>query len=267
MVARAYTFTIETTCISALVRPSSARRTDRDDIPVAQRSRPPRQRKQNSGLGLLMGCLFVGGGTVLAVMVAPQLLMGMAPIEPFESRGFRERPDADGRLLGHFPYREASIEQLIVFQPGVELHVDTAEALNSMMNAASADGVDLRLLSGYRSQSLQESIFFEVASERNQTPEERAQVSAPPGYSEHSTGYAIDLGDGESPETNLSTQFQDTQAFRWLQDHAARYHFVLSFPDGNDQGVMYEPWHWRYEGSADALRLFESARRFSRRRP
>ncbi len=107
--------------------------------------------------------------------------MGMAPIEPFESRGFRERPDADGRLLGHFPYREALIEQLIVFQPGVELHVDTAEALNSMMNAASADGVDLRLLSGYRSQSLQESIFFDVASERNQTPEERLRFRLPLG--------------------------------------------------------------------------------------
>ena len=267
MVARAYTLTIETTCISAVVRPSSARRTERDDIPVAQRSRPPRQRKPSSGLGLLMGCLFVGGGSVLAVMVAPQLLMGMAPSEPFEIRGFRERPDSDGRLLGHFPYREARIEELIVFQPGVELHVDTAAALNSMMNAALADGIDLRLLSGYRSQALQESIFFDVASERNQTPEERAQVSAPPGYSEHSTGYAIDLGDGEAQETNLSTQFQNTQAFRWLQDHAARYHFVLSFPDGNDQGVMYEPWHWRYEGSADALRLFEAARRFSRPLP
>jgi D-alanyl-D-alanine carboxypeptidase len=87
-----------------------------------------------------MGCLFVGGGSVLAVMVAPQLLMGMAPSEPFEIRGFRERPDADGRLLGHFPYREALIEELIVFQPGVELHVDTAAALNSMMNAAISDG-------------------------------------------------------------------------------------------------------------------------------
>ena len=51
----------------------------------------------------------------------------------------------------------------------------------------SAEGVDLRLLSGYRSQALQESIFFDIASERNQTAEERAQVSAPPGYSEHST--------------------------------------------------------------------------------
>jgi D-alanyl-D-alanine carboxypeptidase len=42
---------------------------------------------------------------------------------------------------------------------------------------------------------------------------------------------------------------------------------VISFPDGNDQGVMYEPWHWRYEGSADALRQFEAARRYSRPRP
>ena len=78
---------------------------------------------------------------------------------------------------------------------------------------------------------------------------------------------AVDLGDGRVPETNLSQSFQDTNAFRWLQDHAARYHFVLSFPQGNQQGVMYEPWHWRYEGNADALRLFEAARRFSRRDP
>ena len=134
-----------------------------------------------------------------------------------------------------------------------------------MMRAALADGVDLRLLSGFRSLDLQESIFFDVASERNQTAEQRAQVSAPPGYSEHSTGYAVDLGDGRVPETNLSQSFQHTDAFRWLQDHAARYHFVLSFPEGNQQGVMYEPWHWRFEGNADALRLFEAARRFSKR--
>ena len=134
------------------------------------------------------------------------------------------------------------------------------------MQAGLADGVDLRLLSGYRSQSLQKSIFFDIASERNQTAEERAQVSAPPGYSEHSTGYAIDLGDGEAPETNLSQSFEQTRAFRWLQDNAARYHFILSFPRGNQQGVMYEPWHWRFQGTAEALRQFEAARRFTSRR-
>ena len=118
----------------------------------------------------------------------------------------------------------------------------------------------------YRSHDLQESIFFDVASERNQTAEERALVSAPPGYSEHSTGYALDIGDGDAPETNLSPDFEQTPLFRWLQDHAARYHFILSFPEGNPQGVSYEPWHWRYEGSASALRLFEPARRLVQRR-
>jgi len=174
------------------------------------------------------------------------------------------RPSSDGRLLGHFPYAESDRGDLVPFEPGILLHVDAAEALDAMRQAAAADGVDLRLLSGFRSMDLQDSIFFDVASERNQTAEERARVSAPPGYSEHSTGYAVDLGDGEFPETNLSVSFEDTRTFRWLQDHAARYHFVLSFPDGNRQGVSYEPWHWRFEGTADALRLFESARRFTR---
>ena len=260
-------FTIETTRISALVRASSARRTEREDIPVARRTRPPRQRKGNGAAGLLFGLVLVCAATLVAVLVAPTLLSRRQPTQTLEISGFRERPDADGRLLGHFPYREAQADQLIVFQPGIELNLEAADALDTMMRSAAADGVDLRLLSGFRSLALQESIFFDVASERNQTAEERAQVSAPPGYSEHSTGYAVDLGDGRVPETNLSQSFQDTNAFRWLQDHAARYHFVLSFPQGNQQGVMYEPWHWRYEGNADALRLFEAARRFSRRDP
>ena len=199
------------------------------------------------------------------LFIGPRLLVQRDIPMEVEIEGFRQRPDEDGRLLGHFPYREVPAEQRISFEPGIELHVDAAEALDDMMRAAGADGVDLRLLSGFRSLSLQEEIFFDVASERNQTPEERAQVSAPPGYSEHSTGYAVDLGDGWSPETHLSQSFEQTRAFRWLQDHAARYHFVLSFPRGNQQGVLYEPWHWRFEGTADALRLFEAARRFSKR--
>ena len=76
-------------------------------------------------------------------------------------------------------------------------------------------------------------------------------------------GYAVDLGDGDDPATNLSTSFEQTYAFSWLQDHAASYHFTLSFPAVNSQGVSYEPWHWRFEGSADALRRFEPARRLA----
>ena len=66
------------------------------------------------------------------------------------------------------------------------------------------------LLSGYRSINLQREIFYGRKKARNQIAIERAKVSAPPGYSEHSTGYAIDLGDGRRRETDLEVEFEST---------------------------------------------------------
>jgi len=241
-----------------VARAVSARRISRDDIPVARRSRPQRRAK-GGALRLLVACLIVFAGAITTVVFGQRLLAWLMVPAPIE--GIQARPAADGRLLGHFSYPEASDQNLVVMQPGIELHHEAAEALSAMLAAASADGVDLRMLSGFRSHDLQKQIFFEVKSDRNQTAAERAKVSAPPGHSEHSTGYAIDLGDGSVPAANLSESFESTWAFRWLQDNAARYHFVLSFPPGNSQGVTYEPWHWRFEGSASALQLFEAARR------
>jgi D-alanyl-D-alanine carboxypeptidase len=62
----------------------------------------------------------------------------------------------------------------------------------------------------------------------------------------------------------LSSSFESTPAFNWLKANANRFHFRLSFPQGNSQGVNYEPWHWRFEGSAEALRTFEAAQRLDR---
>lgn len=209
----------------------------------------------------MVGCGLVVSTSMAAVLLAPSLLPDATRVPVVE--GIEELPGSDGRLLGHFPYPEAGVAQLVPVEAGIELHRDAAISLDAMRRAAAADGIDLRLLSGYRSQELQKSIFFDVKSERNQTAAERAKVSAPPGYSEHSTGYAVDLGDGDDPATNLSEAFEQTLAFRWLQDHAASYHFTMSFPAVNSQGVSYEPWHWRFEGSADALRQFEPARRLA----
>lgn len=175
--------------------------------------------------------------------------------------GLDARLSADGRLLGHFPYAEVARADLVAIAPGLELHRDAAEALLAMQRAAAAEGVDLVVLSAFRSLDLQTELFFDVKSERSQSARERAQVSAPPGFSEHSTGYALDLGDGTTPTADLSPSFATTDAYRWLQQHAARYHFVLSFPEDNPQGVAYEPWHWRFEGTAEALKLFEPAQR------
>jgi D-alanyl-D-alanine carboxypeptidase len=58
------------------------------------------------------------------------------------------------------------------------------------------------------------------------------------------------VGDGHRTGTNLNPSFDSTPAYAWLAQNANRYHFTLSFPAGNVQGVSYEPWHWRFEGSA-----------------
>ncbi len=129
-----------------------------------------------------------------------------------------------------------------------------------MVQDAQVAGVSLVPLSGFRSVKEQESVFFEVKQQRAQTVSERADVSAPPGHSEHHTGYAIDIGDGAVPSTNLSPDFENTASFKWLEANAVKYSFELSFPKGNPQGVTYEPWHWRFVGDRDSLETFFKAK-------
>jgi len=246
------------------VAPSSRRlQLVSDEIPQARRTTAPlgrpRERWTLRLSAAILALLALAGALVL---VFPGLLNRSGALTGPNRLGIR--PDADGRLLGHFPYGEVEQSQLVTIAPGHQLQQDAARALLAMQDAAGADGIDLVVLSAYRSKATQNRLFFEVKSERNQTARERARVSAPPGYSEHSTGYAVDLGDGAAPGTNLSASFEQTAAFAWLQANAARYQFTLSFPVGNAQGVNHEPWHWRFEGTAQALRVFEPAQRLSR---
>ena len=168
--------------------------------------------------------------------------------------------EKDVRLLGHFPYQEADYENLIEIQPNILVHKGMYKSLKEMKDDAEKDGVYLVFLSGYRSIKLQKQIFYSLKSIRNQIASERARVSAPPGYSEHSTGFAIDIGDAYARETDFEESFENTSAFKWLKNNAAKYHFRLSF-DKKQISVDYEPWHWRYEGSIEALKIFESSNR------
>mgnify|MGYP006214578237 CR=1 FL=1 len=162
--------------------------------------------------------------------------------------------------MGHLPYKEISKEKLVVIEPNIEVHTDMSTSLLKMREDAKNDGILLVFLSGFRSINLQEEIFYSLKSSRNQVASERARVSAPPGYSEHSTGFAIDIGDFTKPETDFEVEFENTDAFRWLKNNAAKYHFKLSF-NKNNKNVDYEPWHWRFEGSIEALKVFEASNR------
>lgn len=170
-------------------------------------------------------------------------------------------PNSD-RVLGHYAYAEAPEKELesVSADGGIKLRTPAARAYNDMVAAAAADGVSIGLLSGFRSIQEQESVFFDVKQERSQSVTDRASVSAPPGHSEHHTGYAIDVGDGNVPATNLSPEFENTAAFKWLETNATKYNFELSFPKNNAQGVTYEPWHWRFVGDRTSLETFFKAR-------
>lgn len=171
-------------------------------------------------------------------------------------------PTPPDTLLGHLPYPEAPEAELksITADGGHRLRKAAAKAYQEMEQDARASGVSLVPISTFRSVKDQEIIFFEIKAQRGQGATKRAEVSAPPGYSEHHTGYAIDIGDGGRPATDLSVSFEETPAFQWLEDHAAFYSFELSFPKDNPQGVSYEPWHWRFVGDRHSLETFYKAR-------
>jgi len=231
-----------------------------DDIPIAVRTHIDDRRRQKRSyfsfsraklLGLLL-ILSLG----FAVISYLRVLMPSSPVS-----GLNARLSSDGRLLGHFPYPEADPKRMVAVAPGLLLLPDAARSFLEMELAAASEGIKLIPISAFRPISLQNDLFFNVKADRNQSSIERAQVSAPPGFSEHSTGYAIDIGDHSQPQTNLSPGFVHTRAYQWLRKNAARYQFMLSFPENNPQSVNFEPWHWRYEGNTESLRLFEPAQR------
>jgi zinc D-Ala-D-Ala carboxypeptidase len=171
-------------------------------------------------------------------------------------------PEPLENVLGHLEYKQAPISKLkaITSDGRVRLRLNAADQFIEMQKAARDKGIILTPISGFRTVSEQNYLFFEIQRQRNQNPSERAEVSAPPNYSEHHTGYALDIGDAKTPATHLSLDFEKTAAFSWLKNNAAKYSFELSFPPDNYQGISYEPWHWRYVGDQESLETFYKAR-------
>lgn len=232
----------------------------KDDIPIALRTHPHGAGTQDPSnrLSKLVVLVCLAGFSLLGLLIFGRRL---GVILPAAVPGLQAHISSDGRLLGHFPYPEADPKTMVSVGPGLFLRPDAAERYIEMERAAAEAGVTLVPLSAFRPRSVQKQLFFGVKADRNQSSLDRAKVSAPPGFSEHSTGYAIDIGDESQPQSNLSPMFARTKAFQWLKNNAARFQYVLSFPEDNPQGVNFEPWHWRYEGSTEALRLFEPAQR------
>lgn len=123
------------------------------------------------------------------------------------------------------------------------LHPLAARAWLHMRAAALQEAVVLDAISGYRSHDYQLGIFDRKLA-RGLSVDDILTVNAAPGYSEHHSGLALDIGAPDEPPAEES--FERTTAFAWLQANAGGYGFVMSYPRENPYGIVYEPWHWRF---------------------
>lgn len=123
----------------------------------------------------------------------------------------------------------------------IRLAPRAAVAWRRMHDAAARDGIVLTSLSGFRSVARQTKIIrANLAAGRPLG--KILRLIAAPGFSEHHTGRALDLGTPGCEK--LEAAFARTAAFRWLARHAGEFGFRLSYPRNNPHGIAYEPWHW-----------------------
>ena len=137
---------------------------------------------------------------------------------------------------------------LISIGKNLKLDSVAAEAFFNMKKEAKKDLIEFRVASAFRSFEHQSRIINKKLK-RGRSIESILKENTLPGYSEHHTGYALDfLSKGAY---SLSVDFEKTDTFKWLIKNANQYGFYLSYPKGNHNGIMYEPWHWAFRNNVN----------------
>jgi zinc D-Ala-D-Ala carboxypeptidase len=156
-------------------------------------------------------------------------------------------PPGYGTTRGLAPQTEATELVSIGANPDgrdISLEPSAAAAWARMRDAAASDGLTLLAVSGFRSVARQDEIIRGRLS-KGEKIDAILRTLAAPGYSEHHTGRAIDIGVPGEPL--LTEAFSQTTAYSWLTAHAQEHGFRLSYPKGNAHGIAFEPWHWCFE--------------------
>ena len=160
--------------------------------------------------------------------------------------GLEDVPKDVVRVAG----QQYKLEDKMVTIPVQFLPHTVFEAFEAMNQAIKKDlGRGLLIESSYRSDAYQALVFLTVLIGYEFDLAKTAQRVAVPGYSQHSTPskLALDLmtSTGIPQESDLMA-FERTEEYAWLGEHAYEYHFYMSYPKNNKDGVMFEPWHWQF---------------------
>lgn len=137
------------------------------------------------------------------------------------------------------------------YNPGVDATAESA--FKKMQSAASAEGLNIYISSGFRSYDYQSGLYERYAQRDGYAAADR--YSARPGHSEHQTGLAFDLN-------SIDDSFADTREGKWVAENCHKYGFIIRYPKGKEDitGYMYESWHIRYLGVDMATKVYESGK-------
>jgi D-alanyl-D-alanine carboxypeptidase len=153
-------------------------------------------------------------------------------------------------------YRPAETQNVLsdyIFNKKQEykLHVDVIYFLQNMIDDARKEGLDILVISAYRSFETQASmksqkkIIYGVNTANRFVAEQ--------GYSEHQLGTTVDFTTNKIAAASI--KFELTPEYKWLQNNAHKYGFTISYPKGNSY-YAYEPWHWRFVGKVLATQIY-----------
>ena len=133
------------------------------------------------------------------------------------------------------------------------LKEEAAIKFEKMCHDAKREGYKIIAVSGYRSYFYQQELYNYYVEHMGE--KKALKASAKPGHSEHQTGLAVDI----TGSIGTYNEFEETDEFKWMNENAYKYGFILRYPKGKENitGFKYEPWHYRYVGIKLATYLYE----------
>lgn len=164
-------------------------------------------------------------------------------------------------LPGGFTVETEKIAATYARDVGMLYDARAVSYLNAMCAAAEKDGINLLVISSFRTNERQTALYNNQVTKQKALHPELSQeeinklagtISAYPGTSEHEVGLAVDFN-------SVEESFENTAEFQWLKTNAADYGFVLRYAKEKQDitGVIYEPWHYRYVGEKHAKKINE----------
>ena len=142
-----------------------------------------------------------------------------------------------------------------MFKRKAYLHPAARKAWGEMQKTAKKDSIDLQIISAFRSLDYQKQLI-ENKLAKHILIDDILKVNTLPGYSEHHTGCAIDIGSKDA--AILEDEFDQSNAFRWLSENANKFGFIMTYPKGNTTGICYEPWHWCFRKTNRHKHLYQN---------